>query len=112
MKKFNLASLPLAIVGVLSVSISGCALTSGESAYTIKPIQVGTGEVVCCEVVVNNTKDYDKFKFNLEKKPDGTISVSLDEKGVSASDPASIAAANNAKLLDAVTAIIPKVGND
>lgn len=95
----------------LASTLSACALTSGESAYTIKPIEISNGEVVCCEVVVNNTKDYDKFKFNLEKKPDGTISVSLDEKGVSASDPAAVAASNNAKLLDAVTAIIPKVNS-
>lgn len=95
----------------ISLTLSACALTSGKTAYTIEPIKIGDNDVVCCKVTVNNSKDYDKLKFNLEKKPDGTIKVSLEESGVSASDPAAVAAANQSKLIDAVTAIVPKVGS-
>jgi len=48
------------------------------------------------------------LRFSLEKKPDGTISVSLDEQGVSASDPAKVAADNQAKLLEVLTTITGK----
>ncbi len=87
--------------------LQGCLLTGGNTAYTIEPIPIGTnGDAICCKVIVNNSKDYEKLKFNLEKKPDGTINVSLDESGVSASDPAAIAAQNQAKLLDTLTGIM------
>lgn len=106
----NFFKKPLIALVVLAC-LSGCALTGGKTAYTIEPIKVGSGEVVCCKVTINNSKDYDRLKFNLEKKPDGTIKVSLDESGVSASDPAAIAAANQSKLIDAVAAIVPKIGS-
>lgn len=94
----------------MSFMLSACALTGGKTTYIIEPIKVGSGEVICCKVTVNNSKDYKRLKFSLEKKPDGTIKVSLDESGVSASDPAAIAASRQGKLLDAVAAIIPKIG--
>ncbi len=90
--------------------LPGCALTGGTAAYTLEPVAVGGGNVVCCKVTIHNSKDYDKFKFEIEKKPDGTIIVSLDERGVSSSDPAAVASENQSKLIDAVTKLIP-VGN-
>lgn len=96
---------------VVSLTFSACTLTGGETAYTIEPVPTGGGDIVCCKVTVNNTKDYDKLKFRLDKRPDGSISVSLDESGVSASDPAAVASANQSKLIDAVTKLIPITGN-
>jgi len=99
----------LAIAITSSLSLSGCLSTGGESAYTVKPLEVSGGKIICCDVQVNNTKDYDKLKMKFSIKADGTISFELSESGVSASDPAMVQAENNAKLLDAVTSIIPKV---
>ncbi len=89
--------------------LSGCALTAGETAYTVEPVETAAG-LVCCKVNVKNTKNYDKFKFKLIKQADGGMTVELTEEGVSASDPAAVQAENNNKLLDVVTSIIPKIG--
>lgn len=98
------------MVVMASLLLSGCITTgSGESAYTVKPIELSSGKIICCDVNVNNTKDYDKLKMKLVIGADGTIEFELNEDGVSASNPALIQAENNAKLLDAVTSIIPKV---
>ncbi len=94
----------------LTLLTSGCMLTSGQTEYSLKPIETTSGELVCCEARVYNTKDYDKLKFKFTKKADGSMTVTLDEDGVSASTPSMVQAENNSKLLDAVTAILPKTG--
>ena len=102
------------IISILfAVVMSGCSVLnqSGVTEYTLTPIKTESGEVVCCEATVFNSKDYEKLRFVLKKNPDGTIEVELDESGVSASDPVQIQTQNNAKLLDAVTSIIPVVTN-
>lgn len=93
MKMFKKTLIATAI-GVALIATAGCALTGGETAYTIEPVNG-----VCCKVTVNNTKDYDKLKFRLEKRADGSISVSLDESGVSSSDPAAVGASNVSRLI-------------
>lgn len=93
---------------IMATFLSGCLLTSGQTEYTLKPVVVG-GETVCCEATVYNTKDYEALQFKYTKNADGSMSVTLDEVGVSASDPAAVAAQNNSKLLDAVTSLIPIV---
>ena len=92
---------------VLLLLLNGCLSTSGESAYTVKPIELESGKIICCDVRVNNTKDYDKLKMKLVIAKDGTINFELNEDGVSASDPAAVQAENNAKLLDATLKLIP-----
>jgi len=94
-----------------SLTLTGCISTSGETEYSLKPMETSNGELVCCEAHVYNTKDYEKLKFKFTKNADGSMTVTLDETGVSASDPAMVQAENNAKLLDAVTSIIPKANN-
>lgn len=102
----------LTVLLVLMVfSVSGCLSNGGESAYNVKPIETNTGKIICCDVTVNNTKDYDKLKMKLVIGADGTIEFQLDEDGVDASTPAMIQAENNAKLLDAVKGIIPAAKN-
>lgn len=90
------------------VLLPGCMLTGGNTAYTLEPVEIG-GKPACCKITVNNSKDYDGFKFKLKKDGD-VLEIFLDETGVSASDPAAVAAANQSKLIDAVTKLIP-VGN-
>lgn len=96
------------MVVMASLFLSGCISTgSGESAYTVKPIELSSGKIICCDVNVNNTKDYDKLKMKFVIAADGSIKFELDEDGVDASTPAMIQAENNAKLLQAVSDIIP-----
>jgi len=81
----------------------------GQTEYTFEPIVLEDGKIICCKATVFNSKDYEALKFTLKKKPDGTVEVMLDEKGVNASDPATIGAQNNAKVLDLMSKIIPLV---
>jgi hypothetical protein len=98
------------LILVLLASLSGCGLfRSGITEYSLKPIENSKGEMVCCEATVYNSKDYDKLKFKFSKNADGSMTVNLDEDGVSASSPSQVQAENNSKLLDAVTSIIPIV---
>lgn len=93
--------------------LTGCSMMtkSGVTEYSLKPVKGESGEYVCCEATVYNSKDYESLKFTLKKQSDGTVEVMLDESGVSSSDPASIQSQNNSKLLDAIGQIIPKVVN-
>lgn len=100
------------LIFVAIIGLSGCALTAGKTEYSLKPIETSKGELVCCEATVYNSKNYDKLKFKFIKNADGTMTVTLDEEGVSASDPAKVQAENNAKLLEAVTNLIPQVKNN
>ena len=99
----------LLLISLLAIVLSGCMLTSGQTEYSLKPIEKSNGEMVCCEAHVYNTKDYENLKFKFTKNADGSMTVTLDESGVSASNPNAVQAQNNAKLLEAVTSIIPKV---
>lgn len=101
----------IALITFSLLTLTGCISTSGETEYSLKPMETSGGELVCCEAHVFNTKDYKKLKFKFTKNADGSMTVTLDEEGVSASDPAMVQAENNAKLLDAVTSIIPKANN-
>lgn len=99
------------ILGVIaSLSLSACISTGGKSAYTVKPIVLEDGKVICCNVDVNNTKDYDKLKMKFSLKPDGTINFTLDEDGVDASTPATIQAQQNKVLVETlINGVLPTI---
>ena len=97
------------ITVLITLSLTGCIATSGTTEYSLKPMETSGGDLVCCEAHVYNTKDYEKLKFKFIKNADGSMTVTLDEDGVSASDPAAVQAENNSKLLDAVSSMIPLV---
>lgn len=93
---------------ITTLLLTGCISNgAGESAYTVKPIKTNDGKVICCDVNVNNTKDYDKLDMKFTIGADGTIEFQLKEDGVNASDPAAVAAQNNAKLIDTVSKLVP-----
>jgi len=105
--KLNKTKLALATAGLLA--LSGCGtfgLSMGETAYSMKPIKID-GETICCELIANNTKDYEGVDFVYEKDKDGAIKMSYKVKGVSATDPATVAAQNQAKMLDVFNKLIP-----
>ena len=97
-------------ITLLAITLSGCSLlsTAGNSDYTVEPFITESGATICCKATIHNSKNYDNFKFSLTTNPDGTITVTLDEKGVNASDPARVSAENQSKLLDALTTLLPK----
>lgn len=96
---------------IMITFFTGCMLTSGTTEYSLEPIEMNSGKIICCKAHVYNSKDYDKLKFKFETKADGSVIISLDESGVSASNPNAVQAENNKALLQAVTSLIPKVGN-
>ena len=98
------------ILALTIMLLSGCQMLGGmmgQTEYTVKPFALADGTIICCEAHIFNSKDYDRLKFKLVKKPDGTIEVTLDETGVSASDPATVNAVNQGKMLDTITSLIP-----
>ena len=99
-----------------SFLLSGCESLkalggAGQTEYSVEPIVTEAGKTICCKVNIYNSKDYEKLKVKIIKKPDGTIEVSLDESGVNSSGPSAVMGENQGKLLDAITSIIPKPGN-
>ena len=89
--------------------LAGCS-SMGVTEYELEPIVKSDGSVVCCKATVYNSKDYDQLKFKFKVDKDGNIEAVLDEKGVNSSDPASIGAENNGKMLDAINKLIPLTG--
>ena len=89
--------------------LSGCSLMGGQAVYEVEPIITGTGKVVCCKVKVNNTKDIDLVTVNFEVDKDGAVKMSVKEKGVNASDPASVMAEANKSMVDSMLRMIPVV---
>jgi hypothetical protein len=79
-------------VALLSALISGCA---GVTEY-----EVTTPDGVI--VKARNTKDYQTYSLNAQKQADGSYSVTLDEEGVSASQPMNIMSQNMEKLIDMI----------
>jgi len=100
--------LRLLIALLVTIVVAGCS-TMGTTEYSLEPMVQADGSIVCCKATVYNSKDYDKLKFKFIKKSDGTIEAVLDESGVSASDPATVNAENNGKMLDAINQLIPQV---
>ena len=98
------------VIVPLALLLSGCQLltTAGRADYTVEPFITDSGKVICCKAVIHNSKNYSKFKFSFKTNPDGSVDLTLDEKGVSASDPARVSAENQSKLLDALTTLLPK----
>lgn len=96
------------ILGVaIAACLTGClSTTGGETEYTIKPIETSGGKLVCCAATVYNTKDYQKLKFKFIQKADGSMELTLDEDGVSASTPMAVMSESNKNLSEAVKGLI------
>lgn len=98
------------LLALIAMSLPACS-TMGTTDYEVEPFQLADGSVVCCKAKVHNSKDYEKLKFKLIMKSDGTVEAVLDETGISASDPAAMNAQNNGKMLDVMKAVMSKGTN-
>ena len=96
-------------IAVFAIAVSSGCKMMGSTEYSVEPIVLSDGKVICCKATVYNSKDYDKLKFTLKKNQNGDMEVMLDEKGVSATDPASVAAQNQGKMLDVMNELLPLV---
>lgn len=94
---------------IITLLLTGCA-NMGVTEYELEPIKLDDGTVICCKATVYNSKDYEGLKFKFKADKNGNIEAVLDEKGVNSSDPASIGAENNGKMLDAINKLIPLTG--
>ena len=90
----------LILLAIAAAMLSGCA---GVTEY-----QVETPDGV--KVSVRNTKDYDSYILNAKKEADGSYSVELRERGVSASDPLRASLDANKSLLDRLMKFAPVPG--
>ena len=61
---------------LLILLLSGCA---GRAYYEVQPIETESG-VICCEVKVDNTKNYKSLTVKVIKRPDGSLEFLLSEK--------------------------------
>ena len=65
--------------------LTGCASlnNAGTAKYSVEPIITDSGPI-CCRVLVENGKEYASLKAHVERKPDGSYIVDLDERTVKA----------------------------
>ena len=70
---------------IVVVVLAGCSSlqNAGMVEYSIKPIVTAQGDVICCEAVVRNGKEYGQLKAKV-KKTGGDYEVTLEETGVAA----------------------------
>jgi len=92
--------IPIILLGAILAMSSGCTPSHGKINYTLKPVMDKTGTVVTYEVNVKNSKDYESLKLKIVKDADGSLELTLDEVGVSASNPVSAALEGQAALID------------
>ncbi len=90
----------LIVLAITAAMISGCA---GVTQYEIE-----TPDGV--KVSVRNTKDYDSYILNARKEADGSYSVELRERGISASDPLRASLDANKSLLERLMKFAPVPG--
>lgn len=74
------------IILALAAVLPGCASMqyAGTASYSVKPFADKAGNVLCCEVAVNNGKEIANLEAHIVKTPDGGYMVDLKEQGVAA----------------------------
>jgi hypothetical protein len=85
------------------IILMAAALLTGCAGVTQYEIETPDG----VKVTVRNTKDYDSYTLNARKEADGSYSVELRERGVSASDPLRASLDANKALLDRLMKFVP-----
>lgn len=72
------------LLGIVSLSLIGCASLNqaGTASYSMKPVLIND-KLVCCEVMINNGKQYASLDATLIKAGDD-YTVMLSERGVEA----------------------------
>jgi hypothetical protein len=85
------------------IILMAAALLTGCAGVTQYEIETPDG----VKVIVKNTKDYDSYTLNARKEADGSYSVELRERGISASDPLRASLDANKALLDRLMKFVP-----
>lgn len=72
------------MIAAVFLALSGCASLqhAGTASYSMKPVLVND-KLVCCEVTINNGKQYARLDATLTKTGDD-YAVTLSERGVEA----------------------------
>ena len=99
------------LILLVAITLAACASlqTAGIARYSIKPfvVDAGTGAIECCEVLVENGKEFASLEAHIEKRGDN-YTVDLKEQGVRAFAGQRISAGAAGAALDAVD-VIPGV---
>ena len=67
----------------LIIGISGCTSlnNAGVASYQVKPMELSNGKVVCCDIIINNGKEYSSLEAHVIKHGDN-YEVHLNEVGI------------------------------
>ena len=74
-------------------------LLTGCVHYTLEPIELASGKVVCCKGTLYNSKNYDYLNFTLKREADGTTTAILQEGGVESISPEAVETAKQVSKL-------------
>src|SRR5574340_236462 len=79
---------------LILAALAGCASLqyAGTASYSVKPFSDKAGNILCCEVAVNNGKEIASLDAHIIKTPDGGYTVDLKEQGVAAFQGQALAA--------------------
>lgn len=89
--------------------LAGCASlnNAGTASYRIKPMELSNGTTICCDITIDNGKEYAALEARILKHGDD-YEVYLSEKGVAAFDGqriASVVALESAKVASTAAVI-------
>lgn len=67
----------------LLLALSGCTSlnNAGVASYQVKPMELNNGNIVCCDITINNGKEYTSLEAHIIKHGDD-YEVHLNEVGI------------------------------
>ena len=97
----------LILLAALTLAACASIQTAGIASYSIRPfvVDAASGAVACCELSVQNGKEFASLEAHIEKKGENYV-VDLKEQGVKAFPGQRISAGAAGSAIDAVN-IIP-----
>ncbi len=97
----------LLILGIFT--LQSCAMIAGRADYTVSPIVLDNGKIICCEVKVSNSKDIGNVSVEFNADGKGGIAFKLVEQDVNSSTPAAVAADTTKQAIEALTKALDKL---
>lgn len=93
--------------------LTGCASlnNAGTASYRVKPMELSNGTTICCDITIDNGKEYISLDARVIKHGDN-YEVFLSERGVAAFDGqriASVVSFESAKLVSTAALVAGRV---
>lgn len=96
---------------VIPVILTGCSMMNpaGIADYTLEPIVTSSGQVICCQAKIYNSKNVGEVSLMIHVRNDGTVEASLEEKGVDSVGPAAAAAASQVETMKMMNTLVERL---